>query len=62
MNVLTNNFFQGLNLLTVLGFVAMGVGLNQSRQGKRRVPVAFVLMGVGTALVFAGLYVAHTAS
>jgi hypothetical protein len=59
MNVLTDNFFQGLNLLTVLGFVAMGIGINQSRQGRARAPVAFALMGIGTALVFAGLYFAH---
>jgi hypothetical protein len=58
-DLLTRDIFQGLNLLTVVGFVAMGVGLNQSRQGRARAPVAFALMGVGTALVFAGLYFAH---
>jgi hypothetical protein len=61
-DLLTRDIFHGLNLLVVLGFVAMGIGLNQSRQGKSRAPVAFALMGVGTALVFAGLYVAHTPS
>jgi len=34
----------------------MGVGLNQSRQGRSRAPIAFALMGVGTVLVFAGIY------
>jgi hypothetical protein len=61
-DILTRDVFHGLNLLVVLGFVAMGVGLNQSRQGRSRAPVAFALMGVGTILVFAGLYVAHAPS
>jgi hypothetical protein len=60
VHVLTDNLFQGLNLLTLLGFVAMGVGLNQSRQGRAKAPIAFTLMGVGTILVFAGLYFAHS--
>ena len=59
MDALTRDVFQGLNLLTIIGFVAMGIGLNQSRQGKARAPIAFALMGIGTVLVFAGLYFAH---
>ena len=59
MDVLTRDVFQGLNLLTLIGFVAMGVGLNQGRQGRARAPAAFTLMGLGTVLVFAGLYFAH---
>jgi ascorbate-specific PTS system EIIC-type component UlaA len=62
MEALTKDVFQGLNLLTLIGFVAMGVGLNQSRQGRAKAPIAFALMGVGTALVFAGLYFAHRTS
>jgi len=62
MVALTHDVFQGLNLLTLIGFVAMGIGLNQSRQGKARAPVAIALMGIGTVLVFAGLYFAHTTS
>jgi hypothetical protein len=61
-DLFSRDIFHGLNLLVVLGFVAMGIGLNQSRQGRARAPIAFVLMGIGTALVFAGLYVAHTPS
>jgi len=61
-DILTRDVFRGLNLLVVLGFVAMGIGLNQSRQGRARAPVAFALMGIGTVLVFAGLYVAHAPS
>jgi hypothetical protein len=59
-DLFTRDIFHGLNLLVVLGFVAMGVGLNQSRQGRARAPIAFALMIVGTALVFGGLYFAHT--
>ena len=58
--LLTRDVLHGLNLLILLGFVAMGIGLNQGRQGRARAPVAFALMGIGTVLVFAGLYVAHT--
>lgn len=59
MDALTKDIFQGLNLLTLIGFVAMGIGLNQSRQGRARAPIAFALMGIGTLLVFAGLYFSH---
>ncbi|MBV9551386.1 MAG: hypothetical protein JO032_01215 [Alphaproteobacteria bacterium] len=59
MEALTKDFFQGLDLLTILGFVLMGIGLNQGRQGRARAPVAFALMGLGTALVVAGLYFSH---
>lgn len=57
--LLTRDVFHGLNLLVVIGFVAMGIGLSQSRQGHAHVPLAFAMMGIGTALVFVGLYVAH---
>ena len=62
MSTLTDNVFQGLNLLTIIGFVAMGIGLNQSRQGRAKAPVAIALMGIGTVLVFAGLYFTHVSS
>jgi hypothetical protein len=54
--LLAQNILHGLNLLTIFGFVAMGVGLNQSRQGRARAPVAFALMGLGTGLVILGMY------
>jgi membrane-bound ClpP family serine protease len=62
MEALTREVFQGLNLLTIIGFIAMGVGINQSRQGRARAPVAIALMVIGTVLVFAGLYFAHATS
>jgi hypothetical protein len=54
--LLAQNFVQGLNLMTLIGFVTMGIGLNQSRRGRSRVPVAFAMMGLGTVLVIAGMY------
>jgi hypothetical protein len=61
-DLLTRDIFHGLNLLVVIGFVAMGIGLNQSRQGRARAPVAFAMMGIGTIFVFIGLYIAHAPS
>jgi len=34
----------------------MGIGLNQSRQGRSRAPIAVALMTLGTGLVFLGIY------
>ena len=60
--LLVQNILHGLDLLTVIGFVVMGVGLNQSRQGRARAPIAFVLMTVGTVLVIGGIYFGRPAS
>jgi len=60
--LLTQNFIQGLNLLTVIGFVVMGIGLTQSRQGRARAPIAFALMAIGTAIVLAAFYFGRPAS
>jgi hypothetical protein len=56
--MLTQPIVSGLNLLSLAGFVLMGIGLTFVRQGKLRAPAAVALMGAGTALVFAGLYLA----
>jgi hypothetical protein len=34
----------------------MGIGLTLNRQGRLGVPLVFGLMGVGTVLVFVGIY------
>jgi len=60
--MLTKEILYGMNLLTVAGFILMGIGLTLNRHGKVRTPVAFALMGVGTVLVFLGLYVATPGS
>jgi hypothetical protein len=56
--MLTEPIISGMNILSLAGFVLMGIGLTFTRQGRVRAPVAYALMGVGTALVFAGLYLA----
>ncbi len=60
--LLAQNILHGLNLLTIVGFVVMGIGLNQSRQGRARVPAAVALMTVGTICVVAGMYFGRSAS
>jgi sulfite exporter TauE/SafE len=60
--MLTREILYGLNILTLAGFVLMGIGLTLNRQQKIRVPVAFALMGAGTVLVFLGIYVASPAT
>jgi hypothetical protein len=57
----TREILYGMNILTLAGFALMGIGLTLNRQQKVRTPVAFALMGAGTALVFLGLYVATPA-
>jgi hypothetical protein len=53
---LTDGVVFGMNILMLAGFFLMGTGLNLNRRRRIRPPYAFLLMGVGTALVFAGLY------
>jgi hypothetical protein len=60
--MLTKEILYGMNILTVAGFVLMGIGLALNRQKKLRTPVIFALMGAGTALVFLGIYIATPAS
>lgn len=54
--MVTRPLVAGLNLVTLAGFLVMGIGLNLGRTRKVRAPVAFLLMGAGTVLVFAGIY------
>jgi hypothetical protein len=55
-SLVTRDVLFGMNGLTLGGFVLMGIGLNLSRARRIRAPLAFALMGVGTVLVFAGIY------
>ena len=52
----TKDFFYGMNILTLVGFITMGVGLTMRRMAKAGLPLCFGLMGAGTALVLIGLY------
>lgn len=54
--MLTRGLVFGLNLVTLLGFAVMAVGLNLGRTARARAPLGFALMGIGTALVFLGIY------
>ena len=60
--MLTKEILYGMNILSLVGFVLMGIGLSLNRQQKIGVPIAFGLMGAGTVLVFVGLYVAVPAT
>jgi hypothetical protein len=60
--MLTKELLLGLNLLTLAGFLLMGVGLTLTRQHVIGTPLAFALMTAGTALVVVGLYLAPPAT
>jgi hypothetical protein len=54
--VLTKDIFYGMNILSLTGFVVMGLTLSLRRMTKAGAPLCIGLMCVGTALVFIGLY------
>jgi len=45
-----------MNILTLAGFVLMGITLTLNRMGQAGKALSIGLMTAGTALVFAGLY------
>ena len=55
--MLTRELVFGMNIISLAGFVLMGIVMSLSRQRKLRFPIAVTLMGVGTALLFIGLWV-----
>jgi hypothetical protein len=46
----------GINILTLAGFIIMGLTLTLNRMGQAGRALSIGLMTAGTALVFAGLY------
>jgi hypothetical protein len=54
--MLTKDILFGLNILSLAGFVVMGLSLSLNRMGQIGAPLSFGLMGVGTVLVLFGLY------
>lgn len=54
--VLGKDILFGLNILSLAGFLVMGIGLTLNRQRKIGFPAAFALMGAGTGLLLVGLY------
>jgi hypothetical protein len=55
-SVLTKDILFGMNLLTLLGFLVMGLSLTLRRTGNASVPLSVGMMCAGTALVFFGLF------
>jgi len=55
--MLTTEIISGFNILTLAGFVVMGITLALSRSEQTSKALSIALMGAGTALVFFGLYV-----
>jgi len=54
--MLTADILVGLNILSLAGFVLMGLALTLRRTAQASAPLCIGLMCVGTALVFFGLY------
>ena len=54
--VLTKDILFGMNVLTLVGFLVMGLSLTLHRTGNASVSLSIGLMCVGTALVFFGLF------
>jgi hypothetical protein len=54
--VLTRDILYGMNILTLAGFVVMGITLTLNRTGQTGKLMSIGLMTVGTALVLGGLY------
>ena len=54
--MLTRDILFGMNILTLAGFVVMGLTLTLNRMGQAGKVVRIVLMTAGPALVFVGLY------
>ena len=54
--LLTHEILFGMNMLTLAGFVMMGLTLTLNRMGQAGKALSIGLMAAGTVLVFAGLY------
>jgi hypothetical protein len=54
--MLTKHILFGMNILTLAGFIVMGLSLTLQRNAAARRPLSIGLMCAGTALVFIGLY------
>jgi hypothetical protein len=54
--MLTKDILYGMNILSLTGFVVMGLTVSLRRMASAGAPLCVGLMCVGTALVFIGLY------
>jgi len=55
-SVLTKDILFGMNILTLAGFVVMGLTLTLNRMKQAGKGLSIGLMAAGTVLVFLGLY------
>ena len=62
ISVLTKDIFFGMNVLTLAGFLVMGLSLTLHRTGNAGAPLSIGLMCGGTALVFFGLFAASSSN
>jgi hypothetical protein len=53
--MLTQDTLFGINILTLVGLILTGFGLTLRRMANAGLPLCFGVMGVGSALVLAGL-------
>ena len=58
--MLTKDILFGMNLLTLAGFLVMGLSLTLHRTGNVGVPLSIGLMSAGTALVLFGLFTTNS--
>ena len=54
--MLIKDILFGMNILTLAGFLVMGLTLTLNRMGQAGKALSIGLMAAGTALVFLGLY------
>jgi hypothetical protein len=55
--VLTKDILYGMNIMTLAGLLMTGFGFTLRRMGRTGLPLCIGLMGLGTVLMLAGLYV-----
>ena len=60
--VLTKDILFGMNVLSLAGFLVMGLSLTLHRTGNAGIPLSIGLMCAGTALVFYGLFSAGSSN
>ena len=60
--VLTKDILFGMNVLSLTGFLVMGLSLTLHRTGNAGIPLSIGLMCAGTALVFFGLFSAGSSN
>ena len=58
--VLVKDILFGMNILSLAGFLVMGLSLTLHRTGNAGAPLSIGLMSAGTALVFFGLFAGNS--